>query len=358
MKTYSFVIPTYNKKALLKNTLEALNYQPGYGYYEAVVVDDGSDDGTRDYIKETARNYELKYLYLERDMNSCRARTRNHGWKNAGGEVIVFIDSDIIIKPDYLAELERCFGLDDDIAVIGNRLMLPEPSTYKEVTGLEIYRKYGFGGHKDLREFRYLLYGDTSYNINAHAYPWTQFYSCNAALPKKCLEQTGGFDENFKGWGVEDIELGYELYKRNIPIVINHKLEVFHQYHGPRNDLSIKPELVPDYERNIAYFLKKHPQSLHMPDKYKYDFLKGELKDDSFFSENGKRYIGVDFRDRSQLGNLKNLLLKSISRDKTVIVVNDYLENTDLDIWIQLPKKQGQITARYFPMSKKAERHG
>lgn len=62
---YSFVIPTYNNRVLLKNTLEALNYQPGYGYYEVIVVDDGSTDNSGEYIKGVNRNYDLKYFYLE-----------------------------------------------------------------------------------------------------------------------------------------------------------------------------------------------------------------------------------------------------------------------------------------------------
>ena len=50
------------------------------------------------------------------------------------GEIIIFIDSDIIIKPDYLNELDRCFLVNKNIAVIGNRLMLNKPITIDDLT--------------------------------------------------------------------------------------------------------------------------------------------------------------------------------------------------------------------------------
>jgi glycosyltransferase involved in cell wall biosynthesis len=89
------VIPAYNNKLLLRKTLEALNYQIGYGRndYEVIIVDDGSSDGTCDYIKNVNRNYNLKYFYLERCDDSGRARARNYGWKKASGDIIIFIDS-------------------------------------------------------------------------------------------------------------------------------------------------------------------------------------------------------------------------------------------------------------------------
>ncbi|HEQ71770.1 MAG TPA: glycosyltransferase family 2 protein, partial [Spirochaetia bacterium] len=330
--TFSFVIPTYNNTTLLFNTLLALNRQTEKESYEVIVVDDGSTDGTRDHVMHIPRHYNLRYLYLERDERSCRARTRNHGWTQAAGEIVVFIDSDILIRPDYLAELCRCFACNERIAVIGNRLMLSAPVAPEEVTSGAVFHTYRYNKNSNLREFRYRLYDVISYNINTQVYPWTQFYSCNAAVPKRFLELAGGFDENFKGWGMEDVELGYALYSRGVNIVIDHKLEVLHQYHergeAGRSD---RPAQI-DYERNINYFLKKHPEALQMPDEYKVPFFKGELADDSIFREDDNRYIGIDFRDKGKTAQMKKLLLATTERKKTILVVNDYVEEGDLDI--------------------------
>ncbi len=352
---YSFVIPTYNNKILLKNTLEALNYQPGFGHYEVIVVDDGSSDDTYEYIKGTARNYKLRYYYLERCRESCRSRTRNYGWKNAKGDIIAFIDSDIIVKTDYLFELERCFSISEDIVVIGNRLLLNDKTDLRDIMNCDIFEKYRFdSGNLDILEFRYLIFQFLSFNAASINRPWMQVYSCNMAVPKKLLEKIGGFDENFKGWGVEDIEFGYSMFKKGVKIVINSKLEVLHQSHGIRNDLVIKKENIERYNQNIEYFLSKYPEALGMPREKAYKYLRGEETEEKPENPN-LRYIGIDFKEKKNLKCLKKLVLSSMKKRNLVVVVNDYVENTDLDIWLQLLKCNVNSAARYFPMSKKIE---
>ena len=63
---FTVIMPTYNNAELLRNTLEALNYQEGYDEndYEVVVVDDGSSIDTYSYIKGINKNYKLKYYYI------------------------------------------------------------------------------------------------------------------------------------------------------------------------------------------------------------------------------------------------------------------------------------------------------
>ncbi|HEX3029463.1 MAG TPA: glycosyltransferase family 2 protein [Clostridia bacterium] len=358
MKKFSFVIPTYNNKILLKNTLEALNNQKGYGLkdYEAVVVDDGSNDDTYEYIKGVNRDYELRYIYLPRTADSCRARTRNTGWKAASGKIIAFIDSDIIVQDNYLSELERCFSMKKKIFVIGNRLMLPKKNNYEDVASGSIYKEYMFDKNDfNLLEFRYFLYEITSYNINGIMCPWMQVYSCNLAIPRRVLKRIGGFDENFKYWGIEDLELGYKLYKKKVQLVINNKLEVLHQYHGERNDLVIAKEKIPGYEINIDYLMKKHPEALRMNRQLAYKFFKGEISSDKLLLEMGYEPVYLEFRDKKELQKLKKKIRKLASRDKLKIIVNDYVEDSDLDIWIQLMGDSTSIV-RYYPASRRLDK--
>jgi glycosyltransferase involved in cell wall biosynthesis len=357
---YSFIIPTYNNKVLLKNTLESYNYLSGKSQdYQVVVVDDGSSDGTYEYIKGINRKYDLKYLYLERCADSCRARTRNYGWRNAQGEIIVFIDSDIIIKRDYLTELDRCFSLSRDIMVIGNRLMLNEEVLFADISSGEIFNKYRFDStNYDLLEFRHFLYETTSYNSNAIICPWMQVYSCNLAIPKQWLESVGGFDENFKFWGLEDLELGYRLYEKKLQLIIDYRLEALHQYHGPRLDLVIQPDKVAGYEINIEYFLNKHPQALRMPRKYAYKFFKGELSSDKMLMDIGLKKNLLEFREKSDLQRFKENLLEQLSKEKIQTIVVDYVEDTDLDLWVQLLGVSTINIVRYYPASRRIDVKG
>jgi GT2 family glycosyltransferase len=358
---FSIVIPTYNNKILLQKTLEALNHQKGYSRedYEVLVVDDGSNDHTYDWIKDCGRNYVLKYLYLERNTNSCRSRSRNAGWLRAAGEIIVFIDSDIVVKEDYLQELCRCFSVNQDIMVTGPRLMLEQPVGLADIADPQIFDRFHFEKNRyDRLEFRYFLYSTASYNANAILAPWTQVYSCNLAVPRRWLEQVGGFDENFKEWGMEDVELGYSLYKCGVKLVFNSKLEVLHQYHGERNDLMIAADKLAGYEKNVDYFLTKHPQALRMERKIGLKYLTGDLSAGKLVPIDlhpGRREVEIEFKNPDQLTIVMEQLVElTRGQDELKITVFDYVENTDLDIWVQLLDTTKNIV-RYFPMSRRID---
>lgn len=358
MKKFSFVIPTYQNKRLLKNTLEALNYQRDIyrGNYEAVVVDDGSTDGTCDYIQGVNRSYDLKYKYLERCGSSCRAAARNRGWEEASGEIIVFIDSDILVRDDYLSELDRCFSMDSNMVVIGQRLMLKEELTLEDMAGGNAFREYRFdAGNLEAFEVRHFAFDEFSYNASAMNCPWYYVHGCNMAVPRALLEKAGGFDENFKGWGHEDVELGYRLYKEGARIIINSKLEALHQFHVPVN-VNDK-NMLAGIDENTAYFLRKHPQAINMSRKDVFELFRCDPK----ARKNRELDLGeplpekvIRFKDMEKLSQVKEEILELSSKEGLRPVVYDYVEATDLDIWIQLLGKR-KSTPRYYPMSRRID---
>lgn len=352
MKKFSFVIPTYQNKKLLKNTLEALNRQKGYGSsdYEVVVVDDGSSDYTWRYIRGTNKNYELKYIYLPRCPQSSRSRARNRGWREAGGEIVVFIDSDIIVREDYLAELDRCCRMGGNLAVLGTRLMLDREVSLESVKDGSVFTEHAFDGRNiPSLEVRHFAFDRFSYNLSACRYPWLLAFSCNLAVPRSYIEEIAGFDENFRGWGLEDNDLAYRLCKKGIKIIVNSRLEVLHQYHGFG---SVDEEVV---EENVDYFLAKHPGVFELSRDEMYDFFKGKTKINLGLAPDKplpKRMI--EFRDRTRLDDLKRLVLRLVKHRGVELAIYDYVEDTDLDLWIQL-MGTGNSIAKYFPVSKRLE---
>lgn len=174
-------------------------------------------------------------------------------------------------------------------------------------------------------------------------------------MKRKVLEESGGFDESFKEWGIEDIEFGYSLYKRRIQIVINSKLEVYHQYHGMRNDLIISERKLPGYERNIDYFINKHPEALNMNKKSAYRFLEGDSKAHKFLDKLDVATNVIEFKDEKDIQIVKDAILILSNMPMSKVIVNDYVENTDLDIWIQLLRNTaGSIL--YYPMSRRLDK--
>src|SRR6266478_6433177 len=94
------VIPTYNRLPILRKCLAALQAQTAPATdYEILVIDDGSSDGTEAYLAEMAEAGTLRYVRQE---NRGIAVTRNVGVREARGQLIIFVDSDIVVTPGFV----------------------------------------------------------------------------------------------------------------------------------------------------------------------------------------------------------------------------------------------------------------
>jgi GT2 family glycosyltransferase len=370
MLKFSFIIPAYNNKKLLANTLIALNMQKGYGIddYEVIVVDDGSPERLIDFVKHIPRNYRLNYIYLDRTVSSCRAEARNKGIAMAKGKIAIFIDSDMIVDENYLSEVERCFDLEENICLISTRLYANREIEDSEILSKTVFNTFRFKNcNINYLENRHVVFSNSSYNANALKTPWLFVYSCNMAVLRKNIVKIGGFDESYKGWGYEDIDLGYRLYKNGVKIVINHKLEAIHQYHGEtalffswsidkskqlksnRGDFFERFKEIEEfapflYIRKRFYFLQKFKESTFVS----LNFF--ALKNRGYF----KTYK-IFLREVSQLKDIKEKLENINSQNQySLICIYDYVENSDLDIWIQL-LKSSKCLVRYYPNSRGGE---
>ena len=96
MPRVSAIIPTYNRKAYVLEAVDSVLEQT-YGDYELIVVDDGSEDGTGEALKE----YSEKLRYAHQDNNGVSS-ARNSGLELAEGEFIAFLDSDDLWLPEKL----------------------------------------------------------------------------------------------------------------------------------------------------------------------------------------------------------------------------------------------------------------
>ena len=94
----SVIIPTYNRKETLKRAIQSVLIQ-SYTPYEIIVIDDGSDDGTKEWLKDNFPN--VKYIY---QMNSGVSSARNKGIKFARGDWIALLDSDDEWLPSKLKD--------------------------------------------------------------------------------------------------------------------------------------------------------------------------------------------------------------------------------------------------------------
>ena len=99
----SVVIPTYNRKLILKKCLLALEDQllnNRINSYEIIVIDDGSTDGTTKWINENKQK--LPHVVLYEQSHAGPALARNLGVLKSKNEIIIFIDSDLVVVNDFL----------------------------------------------------------------------------------------------------------------------------------------------------------------------------------------------------------------------------------------------------------------
>ncbi|GMK38398.1 hypothetical protein PCCS19_14520 [Paenibacillus sp. CCS19] len=352
MIKYSVVIPTYNNKRLLNNTLESLNDQLGFeqGGYEVIVVDDGGTDNTLREVERTPRTYSFRYIYLERSADSCRSKVRNTGWRHAGGRFVIFLDSDMIVSRSYLQELDRYFSKHEDLLVISYRYMLKDPVSMEDVRSGKVFdTNYTALEYLEARHFDSQLH---SFNIAALVHPWHCVYSCNMALSKSRLEQLGGFDEGYKGWGMEDTDIGYRCFKLGMPIVSHLGMEALHQYHGEAYGDLRSPEKMLEWDHNIIRMFNIHPSLKRELPRWRINlsYFTRRVPQMLMRKERNRTELHLTVRNAVEIPWMKEQIAALSVQRGNLIIVHDQVESPELHLWIQLlgftPSE-----IRYFPKS-------
>lgn len=114
--TISVIIPTYNRKVLLRETLQSLAQQTySSDRFEVILIDDGSTDGTEEIAAE-AYPFTLRYFWQS---NQGDAEARNFGARKSQAEFLVFLDDDILVEPGYLTYLIQSHEMSHNKIVIG-----------------------------------------------------------------------------------------------------------------------------------------------------------------------------------------------------------------------------------------------
>jgi glycosyltransferase involved in cell wall biosynthesis len=133
--TVSIVIPTCNRRDLIRRCVEALSVQT-YDSFEVIVIDDGSTDDSVEVLGSLREDCLIRGVELEilvNDGNLGANPSRNRGIAQARGEYIAFLDSDCIAKPDWLENLMAAFS-SKEVAAVTGLVTDPEPSNIWELT--------------------------------------------------------------------------------------------------------------------------------------------------------------------------------------------------------------------------------
>jgi len=105
----SVIIPTFNRKKTLGRAIQSVSNQ-SLSPFEILIIDDGSNDGTKEWVKESFQD--IKYIYQN---NQGVSSARNKGIKYAYGDWVAFLDSDDEWLPNKLYEQVKAIGSNPEI---------------------------------------------------------------------------------------------------------------------------------------------------------------------------------------------------------------------------------------------------
>lgn len=197
----SVIIPVHNGGAYLPRCLDALRASD-LKVYEVIVVDDGSTDGSVDVA--LARGFGVVRL----DARRGPAAARNEGARRARSNILLFLDADVVARPDTLARVEAFFKQHDETAAL-------------------------FGSYDDAPDARGFV---SQYKNLAHHFIHQRsradaetFWAGCGAVRREAFAAVGGFDETkYTRPSIEDIELGRRLRRRGFIITLDRELQVKH----------------------------------------------------------------------------------------------------------------------------------
>ncbi len=230
---FSVVIPTYNRKPILEKCLDAIERQQ-FENYEVVVIDDGSTDGTLEWLESQKERFPHVRLFCQNHQGAAAAR--NFGVEQAQGDTIVFIDSDLVVTEAFLRSHAQAL----------------------------------IQAEKELGTARIFTYGRVINTANfddptSEPYKITDFSAAyfatgNVAIARHWLIEAGLFDLGFKQYGWEDLELGVRLKNLGLKLIKCPEAVGYHWH--PAFSLDQIPKLI-DIEmqrgRMGVVFYQKHP---------------------------------------------------------------------------------------------------
>lgn len=190
----SFIIPAFNEEANISSTIKHIKmYAPSDIEHEIIVVDHGSTDGT----VELARKNGAHVLNVQ---GGTIAGLRNHGVKNSSGDILIFLDADILLTKEWADNISDVIGKyqNGERMLTGSQCSIPSNPNWIE--------RYWF---QSLQEIN-----------NKH------INSGHMIISRMLFNELSGFDETLETG--EDYDLSMRAKNKNIKISDNHNLKVIH----------------------------------------------------------------------------------------------------------------------------------
>ncbi len=320
-KSVSIVIPNYNGKHLLEKYLPSVftAAENADTEFEVIVIDDGSKDDSIVFILE---NYQ-KVKLLINNRNRGFSYTCNHGIREAKYELILLLNSDVKLTPDYFEHQWPYFDKPDTFGVMA-RIMSFDESRIEDAA-------------------RFLYYGGCRIKANKFYYSenpvddlvYTAYLSgANALVDAQKLKELGGFDEIYSPFSSEDFDLSLRAWQLGWKCYYEHRSFCFHHVSG-----STKTQIKSNFIKKIYYRNRYILQGIHL-----HGLRKTLYPLQQFFTElipkllSGKTWVLDSYRDylahkghinasKANLEALKHKYNSKLNVSDVMAIINQSVSN-------------------------------
>ncbi len=251
----SIIIVNYNVKEFIQNLIHSIEKASRNLLYEIIIVDNASDDGSVEFIREKFPAVKL----IVNSHNLGFSKANNIGLKEAKGDFILLINPDTIVSEDTFEVLINCLKEHDEVGMVGCKILNPDGTlqlacrrsfpgpwvSFCKVTGLstlfpksKLFAKYNL---------TYLNENQT-YEVDAVSGSFMM-------IKREVYEKIGGLDETFFMYG-EDLDWCYRIQKAGYKVYYVHSTQIIH-YKGESTRRSSIDETKYFYNA-MHLFVKKH----------------------------------------------------------------------------------------------------
>jgi glycosyltransferase involved in cell wall biosynthesis len=243
MKTpaYSLIIPVYNRPQELDELLACIQLQE-FRDFEVVVIEDGSTDDAALIIEKYKSSFDLAYYVKE---NGGQGFARNYAFERAKGDFFIILDSDALLEPTYLNEVDKAIKADNLDLFGGPDKDHPSFSPIQKAISYSMTSFLTTGGIRGKEK-----------NIGGQFHP----RSFNMGISRKVYEATGGFKITRMG---EDIEFSIRCISLGFKSGLILKAFIYHKRRTDFRQFYKQLHFFGRARINISRFFPKELKPVH-----------------------------------------------------------------------------------------------
>ena len=262
---YSIIIPTCNRQKDLARLIDSILKQTLLSA-EVIIIDQSDSDDTKKYIDILANQAlsNINFIYIYQDEKSSTA-ARNKGIDIARGQIVSFLDDDVVLFEDYYEKVLYYFDNDKIIGglsgnIIGENKLHDWKAKFRKILH-KVFLIDNFSGKITSSGFGYPLHGFEG--ENERPVRVEMLSGCNMNFRKELLKNDK-FDEWFTGYSYrEDAEVSYRISQKTVLTMIP-EAKLYHNY-SRSNRMDIKNLKIMEV-KNYYYIYKKHTKKTMISD--------------------------------------------------------------------------------------------